>query len=137
MVNYWLCVTNEENWRIVKEKLIWGVPERRKAVVEQVKPGDLLVFYVRPKRIGGIFKAVSESFKDEERIFTPIKGEERFPYRVRLESVNVPKEPIDFKELIPKLSFTKDKRFWTIMLRRGMFRVSKDDYEVIHGLIAK
>ena len=26
MVNYWLCVTNEENWRVVKERKIWGVP---------------------------------------------------------------------------------------------------------------
>jgi predicted RNA-binding protein len=52
-----------------------GVPKRRKKIIDQVKPGDLLVFYVKPKRIGGVLKATSESFESDEEIFAPVKGE--------------------------------------------------------------
>ena len=126
-MKYWLCVTNEENWQIIKEKRIWGVPERRKAIIDQVKPGDLLVFYVKPKRIGGIFEATSESFLSETEIF---KGG-LFPHRIKLKAIFIPKEPKSFEPLIRKLTFIKNKKFWTISLRRAVLEISKDDYEVI------
>jgi len=64
MVNYWICVTNEENWNVVKKRKVWGVPERSRRQIENVKPDDLLVMYVKPQRVAGIFKAVSGSFED-------------------------------------------------------------------------
>ena len=33
---YWLCVTNEDNWEVVREKRVWGVPERRSKIIEKV-----------------------------------------------------------------------------------------------------
>ena len=85
------------------------------------------MFYVKPKRIGGIFEATSESFLSEIEIF---KGGV-FPHRINLKAVFVPKEPKSFKPLIRKLAFIKDKKFWTRSLRRAMLEISKDDYEVI------
>ena len=35
-MRYWLCVTNEENWRVAHEKRIWGVPKRRGAIMARV-----------------------------------------------------------------------------------------------------
>ncbi len=134
-MGYWMCVTNEKNWQIIRDKRIWGVSKRRKKIIGQVKPGDLLVFYVKPKRIGGIFKAVSKPFESDEEIFTPVNGE-IFPYRVRLKAVYVPMEPIDFEGLIPKLSFTKGRR-WSVMLRRGMFEISEEDYKIISSTLKR
>lgn len=106
-----------------------GVPEKRgKRQILGVKPGDLLVFYVIPKRIGGIFKAVSEPFESREKIFNwaDFGREEIFPFRVKLELVMDPEEPLHFDKLIRKLSFTKGLRRWSIVLRRAMFKISAE-----------
>jgi predicted RNA-binding protein len=138
VVNYWLCVTNEENWNVVKKRRVWGVPEKRgKRQIEAVKPGDYLVFYVTPMRIGGIFKAVSEPFESKERIFswTNFGREEMFPYRVKLEPNVVAKELVPFDKLVGKLNFSKGHKRWNIMVRRAMVEISERDFEVIHCFV--
>ena len=138
MVNYWLCVTNEENWEVVRKRQVWGVPERRgRKVIEAVRLGDYLIFYVKSKRIGGIFEAVSEAFESSERIFSwgEFGREEIFPFRVKLRPVVVADEPIEIGELIGKLSFTKGLRRWSVRLRRAMLRVSARDFKLIRGLL--
>lgn len=137
MTNYWLCVTNAENWEKVKEKKIWGVSERNKGQIGRVKIGDVLVFYIKRKKIGGIFKAVSKSFKDKKKIFET-KGfseEERFAYRVKLKPIAIPKVPIDFSTLIPKLDFIIAKKMWGGYFRRAMQIIPLEDYEKIATLM--
>ena len=103
-----------------------------------VRPGGLLVFYVTPKRIGGVFRAVSEPYIDREPVFVPVKSrEEIFEYRVRVEPALLPKEPVDFTPLIERISFIKNKRYWTAPLRRGMLRISEEDYKIIEEEIRK
>ncbi|MEM2458233.1 MAG: EVE domain-containing protein, partial [Archaeoglobaceae archaeon] len=43
---FWLCITTEENWEIIKNKNIWGVPERHKNTISKVKNGDRLLIYL-------------------------------------------------------------------------------------------
>ena len=31
-MTHWLCITTEENWKVIKEKNIWGVAERHKNI---------------------------------------------------------------------------------------------------------
>lgn len=137
MVNYWLCVTNEDNWNVVKTHKIWGVPEKRgKRQIEGVRSGDYLVFYVVPKRVGGIFKVVSEPFESWEKVFSWADfGREVFPYRVKLRQIVVAGEPVSFDKVVGKLSFTKGRRRWSVMLRRAMFRISERDFEVFRDLL--
>ena len=133
-MKYWLCVTNEDNWQTIKEKKVWGVPAKRgKRQMEAVKRGDCLVFYVMPKRIGGIFEAASEPFESSEKIFnwTEFGRPEIFPYRVRLKPVRVPKEPVHVETLIGKLGFTKRRKRWSVLLRRAMLGISEEDYMLI------
>ena len=55
--NYWLCITNGENWAITKERQIWGVSERHKNIVGKVKEGDYLVFYnIMEKKDGEVIQ---------------------------------------------------------------------------------
>ncbi|MCD6456376.1 MAG: EVE domain-containing protein, partial [Methanophagales archaeon] len=139
VMNYWLCVANEENWGIAKEKNIWGVSERHKNQLNKVEVNDLLVFYLRqeklmdkvfPSRISGIFKAVSKAFKDEKKIFSPIIGEEIFPYRVKLEPVITPKEPVEFKPLIQKLDFITNKKVWASHLLEKAIKTMRIDAKI-------
>jgi predicted RNA-binding protein len=51
-MTYWLCITTQENWEIIKEKNVWGVPERHKNAISRVKPGDLLLIYVKQRGVG-------------------------------------------------------------------------------------
>ncbi|MEM2352493.1 MAG: EVE domain-containing protein [Thermoproteota archaeon] len=138
-MNYWLCVTNEENWKVVKERKIWGVPKRNRRQIEAVKPGDLLVFYVMPKRIMGIFKAVSGTFESDELIFSwgEFGREEVFPYRVKLEPVAIAEKPVQFESLIPKLKFIVNKKMWTGYLRGAMRTIPKEDYDLIFDVVSR
>lgn len=57
-----------------------------------VRPGALLVFYVIPKRVGGVFRVVLEPYVDREPIFILVKSrDEVFEYRVRVEPVLLPR----------------------------------------------
>ena len=103
-----------------------------------VRPGDLLVFYVIPKRVGGVFRAVSEPYIDREPIFIPVKSrDEVFEYRVKVEPLLLPEEPIDFTPLVKRLSFIKNKKRWSAPFRRAMLKISKEDYVIIEKEIRR
>ncbi len=140
MPDYWLCITTAENWQVIKKHKIWGVSKRYEKTVSRVKPGDVLIFYVMqtkegdkvlPPRIVGKARAASEVFKDGRKIFKGYGKEQVFPFRVKLDELEEFKKPINFKELVPKLEFIKNKRYWTGYLRRAMVRLGKQDAEVL------
>ncbi|MHA1581982.1 MAG: EVE domain-containing protein [Candidatus Baldrarchaeia archaeon] len=137
---YWLCVTSEDNWRVVRENNVWGVADRFKGAIQRVKPGDKLVFYVMqtkkdkeiiPSRIVGIFEAVSEPYRDSTKIFKAYGTESTFPHRVELKPIKIFDRPLFFKELVPKLSFIKNKQRWSGSLRRAMVEIPEKDYKLI------
>ncbi len=136
MPNYWIFVTNGPNWEVVRKKLIWGLPKGRENAIRRVRKGDLAFIYVMsekrgdevvPPRIAGLFEVASEPFTSSEPVF---KGG-AYPNRVRLRPVLVPDRPVEFKPLIPKLSFIRNKRFWTGHLRSEMAKISKEGYDLL------
>jgi len=134
---YWLCITNEENWEVLREKNIWGVEERHRNAIAKVKPGDKLLIYVMstkkeketlPPRIVAAYEAVSGPFRDSEKIF---KGK-MYPLRIRLKPVAVFPEPINFKELVPKLDFIKNKKGWVGHIRgKAMREIPESDFKLV------
>jgi predicted RNA-binding protein len=144
-MTYWLCITTQENWEIIKEKNLWGVPERHKNAISRVKPGDLLLIYVKQRGVGkeiegpkvvAVYEAVSEVFRDSSRIFKspPEMGNEAFPLRVRLRPVKIFEEPVDFKKLIPDLKFIENKRKWTgHLMGKAMREIPEEDFKLITG----
>jgi len=135
MVNYWLCVTNEKNWEVIKQRRLWGVSERNRGKIERVRPGDFLIFYVKPKKILGIFKATTKQFKSGERIFdsTGFSEDEIFPYRIKLQPFALPENPIPIEKLIPELTFIISKRMWPGYFRKAMQAIPKEDFELVHS----
>jgi len=144
-MNYWLCITTEENWNVIKEKNVWGIGEKFRKTIQKIKPGDKLVFYlvqtkkgdeIIPSRIVGIFEAVSETYKESNRIFKSKSksGDIIYPYRVKIKPIKIFSKPIEFKPLIPKLKFIKIKDKWTGYVRLPMREIPEEDFQFIAGL---
>ncbi|KUJ94432.1 MULTISPECIES: EVE domain-containing protein [Archaeoglobus] len=142
---YWLCIANSENWEVIKKENAWGVADRHKNTISKVKPGDKLVIYGIQEKIGkdevlepriyGIFEAVSEVYKDSKRIFKSRAGES-FPYRVKLKPVIIPEKPLEFKPLIDRLEFIKNKKRWnTHLFGRAMRELPEKDYKLIEKML--
>ena len=140
---YWLCITTEENWKIIEQKNIWGVQEKHRNTIAKVKPGDKCLIYVMstkkgdeviPPRIMAVYEVTSEVFKDFSRIFKPpVRNKnETFSLRIRLKPVKIFEKPIDFKSLIPKLKFITNKKKWTGHIQgKAMRQIPEEDYRLI------
>jgi len=131
LVEYWLCVTDEDNWRIVRKENIWGVSDRHKNKITQTRIGDHLVFYVKPLRIGGIFEVTSTPFQENREIF--LGG--IFPHRIRLKPIVVPNKFLDFRPLIGDLRLIKRKgpRWGACLQGKAMRVIQMEDYEIIEN----
>lgn len=137
----WLCITNEENWKVIRSKRIWAVAEKDVMKIQRVNVGDFLVFYVKQKienhektepQIKGIFEATSEPFLSEKIDFPAI---ERFPWRIRIKPLVVPKKPLQFKKLIPNLQFIRNKKKWFLHLQFAMRTIPERDFDLIQSEI--
>jgi len=89
----------------------------------------------------GYVEAIYDMLSDEpayaerghqEAVHNPQDGEGR---RVKLEPVIMAEEPIQFKELIPKLKFIVNKERWTGHIRRAMRTIPKEDYDLIFSAV--
>lgn len=141
-MRYWICVTTQDNWEIIKRKNVWGVTERAKNILSRVSVGDRLIFYVIqtrkdgeviPSRLVGIFEVASKPYYDDKHVFKTYKGN-IFPHRIKIKPVKIFSKPIIFKDLVEKLSFIKNKRFWTVYFRRAMFEIPANDYGIIEKM---
>lgn len=140
-MKFWLCITNQDNWEVVKEKNIWGASERHKGTIEKVRPGDKCLFYVIstridkeviPSRIVAAYEVTSEPFKATLSIFKPASYGESYPLRINLKQIKMFKTYVEFKPIVTKLSFIKNKRQWSSHIRgRAMREIPKVDYELI------
>ncbi|MCS7130326.1 MAG: EVE domain-containing protein [Archaeoglobaceae archaeon] len=142
-MTFWLCITTEENWEVIKAKNIWGVPERHKNTIAKVKKGDRLLIYLKQERrneeikeprIVAEYEVISEVFKDPSRIFKSPKGmgNENFPLRIKIKPVEIFKAPLEFKPLIPRLELIKNKKKWTgHLMGKAMREISEKDYKLI------
>jgi predicted RNA-binding protein len=141
-MKYWFASSNRENFEIIRQKHIWGIPKRNRSIIGRVTPGDLLLVYVAqqkegeeilPSAVAGAFEIVSEGYEDFTPLFvTPERmGSEAFPYRVKLRPVKIFNEPVEFKPLIPDLSFIRNKTMWTGHIRVAMREIPEEDYRLI------
>jgi len=142
-MKYWLCITNRDNWEVIKRENIWGVPKRHKNTIAKVKPGDKLIIYVKQEqgrgklepKIVGIFEVVSEPYEDSKRIFkSPPHLNETYPLRIKIKPLKLGE--VDFKQLIPKLKFITNKKRWSgHLMGRAMREIPEEDYKLIEKLL--
>ncbi len=49
---HWIASSNWDNWKILEQKHVWGVPKRNRTLMQRVKPGDTILVYVRQEKEG-------------------------------------------------------------------------------------
>ncbi len=86
-----------------------------------------------PSLITGIYEVISDIYEDNSQIFVVPRrmANENFPLRIKLKPITIFKNPIQFKPLIPKLSFIKNKVMWSGSIRSAMRVIPETDYELI------
>ena len=91
---------------------------------------------ILPSAITAEYEIVSEVFDDAKPLFETPKysGNEKFPLRVKIKPVQIFKEPIQFKPLIPSLSFIKNKKMWSGSIRTAMREIPEEDYKLITSM---
>ena len=118
MVNYWIITISEENWEVTRSLNVYGAPESRvsKSAPSLVKPGDILIFYVRRKgsrSLGGMFvgafRVTSDWYREDKPLWPDEirEGRVKYPWRVKLEPVKL--GTASFEELVPHLEFIRRK----------------------------
>jgi len=140
-MQYWMAITNEDNWQVIKEKKIWGVSKSHSNSISRTEIGDKLLIYcveeIRkgnriPSRVTASYEIISEPEKESTIIFkNPYRRKEIFPWRVNLKLIGISDPPVKFKLLIKELQFIKNKNFWSAHLQTAMRTIPKEDYETI------
>lgn len=131
---YWLFVTNDTNWKTIKNKKIFGFDDRGRRDLEKLNIEDLVIMYIKGKKIGGIFEIKSLM------VVNNIKFKDgNYPYKISLKKVLIPKEFLDLTEkMINNISIFKGMKKWgTILMGRATKEISKEDYYYIKEILAK
>ena len=141
-MNYWLYITNSDNWKVTKKLNILGASERHKNRLSRMELGDKCLVYVIgeiheakkiPAKIVAEYSVASEVFDDKTKIFnvpTYVKSEsETFNVRIKIKLLRVFKNSIEFKPLVSQLAFIKNKQRYSSYIRgRAVVKIPEADY---------
>jgi predicted RNA-binding protein len=140
----WIATSTRENADVVMRKEVWGVSKKDINQINRIRPGDTMLLYVGHEVIDqeitlspaiiGCFEIVSGVYEDTDPIFTvPRKlGNEVFPLRFRLKTVEIFEPPVEFLPLIPHLRFIADKKQWSEQIGgQAMRAITEEDHAYI------
>jgi len=134
MTRYWLCIIDKDNYKIVVQERVWGLNEHYKTAIDKFRKGDMLAFYVKGRKLGGIFQIDSAFFENRAELFSG--GD--FPYRVKLKPVKLPKNGImDWDDdTIRKLQLFRNKQRWMLhLIGRAFCELSIGDFGYLYSKI--
>jgi predicted RNA-binding protein len=133
----WLYVTTIENWNIIQNVNLIGLPKWRMNTINEVNKKDNLVIFIKkgfknPSSIVAIYKALSKPYEDITPLFYPTNSNYIFPIRIKVEVVKMFKTPIVFNDVIQELEFIKNKTNWGGHLQgKSLIRLSDADYSLL------
>jgi predicted RNA-binding protein len=134
-MNYWIFITNPENWEVTKEKKVVGYAERYKNALSRVHKGDKCLIYVTKESIvNGEYEIDSDVYYDKKSIFhaASYAPAEIFPLRFKLKLITSSLCQTEYKPLIPKLSFIKNKQKWAGTFQgNACLSIPEQDYRII------
>lgn len=136
-MSIWFCILTPDNWPIVRDKKLYGVPKRVRKGFAQVRKGDIFLFYLTSpvKAIVGIYEAISDPFETQELEPWP---DRLYPYRVQIKpltDMNLElRKPIPFDVIIGKA--VKIKRSYSLF-GKSLIPLSRKEYNRIVGAVLK
>lgn len=140
MAQRWIVTVSEDNLKETLKHNQIGLPERRRDLLKRVRPGDTVVFYIGKKRagyggpkssvsqFGPIAKVTGEEFFSDAPIWRSRRGDS-FPSRLPISLVLEGR--VNAAEVIPHLSFTRNKDKWGLYFLTGIRAISEEDYKTL------
>jgi len=135
MVKYWLMITDEENWEVIKTWHVYGTKTEK--LISELKQGDKVVMYLIRTQISGLFEI--ESLKSNKNIRF---NDEEYKFFIDLKPIKILKKTInitskwDNPKIIENVSIFKNSLRWgTILMGRSIIEITKEDYEYIKGQV--
>jgi predicted RNA-binding protein len=131
---YWLFVTNDANWKTIKDKKIFGFDEKGIKDLKKLTIGDLVIIYIKGKKIGGIFEIKSLKLESKVRF-----REGNYPYKIKLKKILIPKEFLDLTEkIINNISIFRGLPRWgVILMGRATKEIQQADFYYIKNILEK
>ena len=130
--NIWFCITNLSNWEIIKKEKVYGFNEKNKRYYENLKEGDIVVIYVVPKRIGGLYEISNVNYQGNVQL--PYRS---YPYRIALKEDLVPKDMLEVTaKTIGNLSIFSHTISWgMVLMGKSILQLKRHDYNKIRSLM--
>jgi predicted RNA-binding protein len=92
----WILTASVDNFRATRDHdfRVIGAKEKRRAMAEQIEPGDLIVFYLTGiQAFGGIVRVTGEMYEDRAKIWPGKPGKvDPYPWRFETEPVRILEE---------------------------------------------
>ncbi|MBY8983411.1 MAG: EVE domain-containing protein [Candidatus Lokiarchaeota archaeon] len=126
-INYFLFIVSEKNWEIIKSNNIIGTDNKK--TYKQILTNDKILVYInRISEIKALYNVLGK-YEDHEQLFV----DRNYPYRFEISEIEFFDEKIDFKELVPKLKFIKNKEKWYTHIggSKGATQISLRDYTTL------
>ena len=139
MAQTWILTGSIENFRATREHgfRVIGAKEGRRAMAEQIEPGDAIVFYVtKLKAFAGIVRVTGEMYEDREKIWPGKPGKaDPYPWRFQTEPVLLLEEDdfVPAEELAGDLEHVRKwpREHWTLAFQGQLRAVSGADAGLI------
>ena len=138
----WLVVGSPENFARTRERgfSVQGFKSRqRKKVVEQMRPGDRLVYYVSQAQAFGATASIdSEGFEDHEVIWRSKPGED-YPWRVKISPDIVLDEDewVPSEAVAPGLAYVQKwpAEHWKLAFQGNLREIPDEDFDTLRKAI--
>jgi predicted RNA-binding protein len=124
----YIAITDEENWKIILSKNMYGVSERHKKVYNAVNIGDKLIFYVKPKRVSGVFEICS-------KINDPRNNWGLYVHQMNLKPIKVLDRLLVLElDFINSLDLFKNKLWGPTLNGKALLEITKNDFDKFYFL---
>jgi predicted RNA-binding protein len=139
----WLVTGSPENFGRTRDLgfSVQGFKSRqRKKVLEQMRPGDGLVYYLSGvQAFGGTVTIESEGYEDHEVIWQSKPGED-YPYRVKISPDVVLEEEqwVPSEVVAPGLAYVQKwpAEHWKLAFQGNLRQIPDEDYAALRQVIA-
>jgi len=136
-MKYWIIITNEKNWNIIKKKNIYAVKKENE--LKRLNKGDFLVVYVTPSQFAGLYKIKKLSSSRKVKFS---KGEytgylDIDPIIILEETIKVNNKSKD--DITRNVSVFRNplspERWGAVLMGKSILEITKEDYMFIKSKI--
>ena len=141
--NFWMIVSNVENFRITHELgfTVQGLKAQHRRKMQRIESGDRVLFYVSGARRFAATATATSSFFEEETSIWQNEGCAGWPYRIGIkpEVVLPDSQQIDANLLAPRLDYIKrwPPENWYMAFQGNLHLLPKTDFLLIEEEMRK